>query len=171
MSSKFLKSIPLLSTFLLFAQSAWAQSLDAGLDSVARVSQLNFGGTTITPRLGIIIAFLLGFIGVFFFGILLYAGLLYMIGFDDKAQITKAKTMIRNGIIGLGLVMIAAAVANFILGAVFTGGAIQNQQNAASQQSANQQQNNCGGQAVPNPASCVSPNIYRCAGSTWVCGP
>jgi len=64
---------------------------------------------------GNIINVALGFLGVLLLAYLLYAGFLWMTAGGSEEGVTKAKTMIRNAIIGLIIIVAAFAISNFVL--------------------------------------------------------
>lgn len=68
--------------------------------------------TTIAGR---IINVALGFLGVVLLAYLLYAGFLWMTSGGESTKADQAKTMIRNAIIGLIIIVAAFAISNFVL--------------------------------------------------------
>lgn len=90
------------------------------------------GGVDLVQIIGRIINIFLGFLGIIFLGLLLYAGYLWMTAAGNEEQVAKAKTTIRNAIIGLVLIASAWSITFFILralggdegsgGGIFSGG-------------------------------------------------
>lgn len=66
----------------------------------------------------------LGFLGIVFLGIILYAGFLWMTAGGDPAKVTKAKGWIRNGVIGLIIILSSWAIAYYVINVLLnaTGG-------------------------------------------------
>jgi len=68
------------------------------------------------PQLiGNIINVVLGFMGIILLGYLLYAGFLWMTSGGEDKKVDQAKTMIRNAIVGLVIIVASVAISNFVL--------------------------------------------------------
>ncbi|MFH1620524.1 MAG: MMCAP2_0565 family pilin-like conjugal transfer protein [Patescibacteria group bacterium] len=67
---------------------------------------------------GGIINVFLGFLGIIFMVLLLYAGFLWMTAQGEDAKVKKARDMITQAVIGLIIVVAAFAISNFILGSL-----------------------------------------------------
>jgi len=65
--------------------------------------------------IGSIINVLLGFLGIVFLVLLIYAGFLWMTAQGDKSKVEKAQDMIRQAVIGLIVIIAAFAISNFVL--------------------------------------------------------
>ncbi|MBU0540440.1 Ig-like domain-containing protein [Patescibacteria group bacterium] len=121
---------PLLAvTFFLLPIATVRAQLAQGLNAVNQtaVAAGMGGGTDIITIVGRIIYILLGFVGVIFLVLLLYAGFLWMTAGGDPAKVTKAKDYIKNAIIGLIIITSAWAITAFImnaLGGVVGGGGV-----------------------------------------------
>lgn len=100
--------------------TAQAQVVDTGLQAVGEVTSL----TATDPRVIAtrIINISLSLLSFILLGVILYAGFLWMTAGGDEKQVQKAKDMIRNGIIGVIIIltswMIVTFVINKLLGAV-----------------------------------------------------
>ncbi|MBI2551396.1 hypothetical protein HYV73_03585 [Candidatus Uhrbacteria bacterium] len=57
----------------------------------------------------------LSVLGIIFLFYVLYAGFLYMTAEEDTKKTGKAKDMLRNGIIGLIIIIASYAIANFVI--------------------------------------------------------
>jgi hypothetical protein len=68
--------------------------------------------------IGRIINVLLGFLGIILLVYILYAGFLWMTAGGDKDKVETSKTMIKNAIIGLVIVIAAFAISNFVLNSI-----------------------------------------------------
>ena len=158
MQKIFLKISAGIILFLSFIKTAWAETLDQGLDATAALSNLKTGNTDLVARIGAVISVALGLVGILFFGVILYAGFLWMTAGGDKNAHTKSITMIRNGAVGLILIMGAYVLTNFVVGAIVP--------NSPSAGSASQipQCNTAGVRAV-----CTKPGGIRCAPPTLNC--
>lgn len=71
--------------------------------------------TPLTTIIGSIINVALGFLGVVFLVLLIYAGFLWMTASGDKTKVEKAQDMIRQAIIGLVVIIAAFSISNFVL--------------------------------------------------------
>ncbi|MFZ2804678.1 MAG: pilin [Patescibacteria group bacterium] len=65
--------------------------------------------------IGRIINIALGFLGIVFLVLLLYAGFEWMTAQGDEAKVKKARSMITQAIIGLIIIVAAFAISNFVL--------------------------------------------------------
>lgn len=64
--------------------------------------------------LGLIIQALLSLIGIIFLFLMIYGGFIWMNARGDDQAVTKAKSIIKNSLIGLVIVMAAYAITNFV---------------------------------------------------------
>jgi len=82
-------------------------------------SNANFAGQT-DPRIivGSIINSALGLVGVALVGFMVYAGFTWMTAGGESDKIEHAKTTIKNCIIGLAIILMAYAIANFVINAL-----------------------------------------------------
>lgn len=69
----------------------------------------------LTQIIGQLINVALGFLGIVLLAYLLFAGFLWMTAGGEEEKVTKAKTMIRNAIIGLIIIVAAFAISTFVL--------------------------------------------------------
>jgi hypothetical protein len=88
-----------------------------GLNDVNAIGRASGVGTTRTlPEIiGQIINVVLGFLGILLLGYMLYAGFLWMTSGGSEDKVGEAKTMIKNAIIGLVIIVSAFALSNFVL--------------------------------------------------------
>lgn len=68
----------------------------------------------LTTRVGQIISVALSFVGVLFFILMIYAGILWMTASGNEQQISKAKGLLINAIIGIIVVFSAYALTAFL---------------------------------------------------------
>ncbi len=127
MFKKVLSLLAITFFFLSFSASqALAQSdiindpvigLDATVKTVpAFAGQTNndYGSTFLATRAGQIISVVLSFVGVLFLILMIYAGILWMTAGGNDQQISKAKSLMINAIIGIVVVFSAYALTSFI---------------------------------------------------------
>jgi hypothetical protein len=74
------------------------------------------GDADLTVIVGNIINIVLGFLGIVLLFYLLLAGWTWMSAGGDSKKVDEAKTMIRNAIIGLVIIVASYAIANFVIG-------------------------------------------------------
>lgn len=120
-----------------------AQGLDAnktGLNDAARKAGYNVSlscvgkpGGCIAPFAGAVINVLTGLFGAVFFGLILYGGFQYLFSQGEKDMVKKARATIVNAIIGLLIVSISYAVANFVLQALATVTSVQTTETPVSE--------------------------------------
>lgn len=104
---------------IMFAEPAIAQ--DFGLKTAANQAGLNTN-RSVPEIIGGLIQAALGFVGVIFLVLMLYAGFLWMTARGNNEQVTKAKDLITGAIIGIVIVASAYAITSFVVGSV-TGSA------------------------------------------------
>ncbi len=106
-----------LAGFATLAAPAHAQiDLSTGAGEVA--GSAGFEDAELEDIIGGIISALLGFLGIIFLIIIIYAGFLWMTAGGNSDQIDKAKKWLINGVIGLILLLAAYAIVNFVIGAL-----------------------------------------------------
>lgn len=69
----------------------------------------------LTAIIGQLINVALGFLGIVLLAYLLFAGFLWMTAGGETEKVDKAKSMIRNAIIGLIIIVAAFAISTFVL--------------------------------------------------------
>lgn len=94
------------------------QAANTQLDQIGSAAGINTGSRNVYQIAGRLINVVLGFLGIILLGYFLYAGFLWMTsgGSDDKAE--EARTMIKNAVIGLIIIVSAFAISNFVLGSL-----------------------------------------------------
>ena len=73
-----------------------------------------YDSTFLATRAGMIISVILSFVGVLFFILMIYAGILWMTASGNDQQISKAKSLLINAIIGIVIVFSAYAITTFL---------------------------------------------------------
>lgn len=79
-----------------------------------QTNQASFGTDFLTTKAGQIISLILSFVGVVFLILIVYAGILWMTAQGNDQQVTKAKDLIVNSVIGIIIVFAAYAITSFI---------------------------------------------------------
>lgn len=121
---KFLYSlIPLAFSLLIIGNFASAAD-DYGLGDTAgqidafkeQAASLNSGQARdfLQSRAGSIISLVLSFVGIIFFILIIYAGMMWMLAQGNTEKVSKAKDLIINAVIGLVIVFSAYAITSFI---------------------------------------------------------
>lgn len=92
-----------------------------GLNDVNTVGQkAQLGEAKPLPVIvGQIINVALGFIGILLLFYLLYAGFLWMTSGGEDDKVGEAKTMIKNAIVGLIIIIAAFSISNFVLNSLY----------------------------------------------------
>ena len=73
------------------------------------------GGSDLPSIIGSLINVVLGFLGIVLLFYVLRAGFLWMTAGGDDKQVTTAKNMIRDAVIGLVVIIAGFAISNFVL--------------------------------------------------------
>lgn len=96
------------------AQGTAGEEIGKQLEAATGQGGANLG-TPVDPRVTIvlIIRFLLNLTGLVLLGLILYAGYLWMTAGGNEEQVTKAKQLIRNAVIGLIIVLSAYSITIF----------------------------------------------------------
>lgn len=98
-----------------FGAADFVSAQDFGVNAVN--NGLNGALTSADPRLlvGRIIQVILGFLGVLAVVIIMYAGFLWTTSAGDEEKISRAKSILRNGLIGLAIILSSWGIATFII--------------------------------------------------------
>lgn len=119
--------LPSLAAFL-FAAPAKAQPAAVQQVKLTAAAAGVAGATDLIKIIGRLINIFLGFLGIIFLVLLLYAGYLWMTAGGDPEKVKKAQQYIKNAVIGLIIIASAWAITAFILnaltGAVTPGGGV-----------------------------------------------
>lgn len=106
---------------ITFAQGTGQNPFNTALTQVNEVGgRAGLGAARPLPQIiGQIINVALGFIGILLLFYLLYAGFLWMTSGGDDDKVGEAKTMIKNAIIGLIVIVAAFSISNFVLTSLY----------------------------------------------------
>jgi len=115
-----MKIIKLFVTILLIASISLinlvpysALAVETGLEESAKRAGLEVQSPGVA--IGVILYFILGFLGVILLIVIIYAGFLWMTAGGDEEQVRKAKAWILNGLIGLVITILAYAITNYVV--------------------------------------------------------
>lgn len=99
-----------------------AQASDStGLGETATSAGLSGGNVDIASTVGALIKSLLGFVGVIFLVLTIYAGFLWMTAAGNEEQITKAKKILTGSVIGMVIIFASYGITSFVINAVLSG--------------------------------------------------
>ena len=111
------------SLFLFCPAQAADYGLKAAVDATGGALPTSIkGASNIVELAGVIVNVALSLIGIFFFILMLYAGITWMKAMGSSEDVTKAKDMITQAIIGLVIIMAAYAISNFVFSSLAAGG-------------------------------------------------
>lgn len=108
-------AVSLLSSTLVMIAPAGAE--DYGLEaarSKGGIPKTVIGESSIPGIAGKVIAVGMSLLGILFFAMMLYAGLVWMKARGNTEEVEKAKTIIESAIIGLVLITAAYAITTFV---------------------------------------------------------
>lgn len=77
-------------------------------------NQSTTGRDFLQTKVGSIVSLVLSFIGVLFFILIIYAGLMWMLAQGNQQKVEQAKDLIINAVIGLVIIFSAYAITSFI---------------------------------------------------------
>lgn len=108
-------------SLLLAVLPVHAQAVDVGLQAAEEVGLSGSDPRLIVAR---VIQVALGFLGTLALGLLLYAGFLWMTSAGNEEQVGSAKNILRNGLIGLIIILSAFGIVSFVISRLIsaTGG-------------------------------------------------
>lgn len=92
--------------------NATAGKIDAFKGQIAQDEAI--ASNFIQTKAGQIIGTILSFVGVIFLILMIYAGITWMVSGGNEQQVTKAKGMMVNSIIGIIIVFAAYAIISFV---------------------------------------------------------
>ncbi len=111
------------SLFLFCSVQAADYGLKATVQATAGSLPTSIKGASNLPELaGVIVNVALSLVGILFFILMIYAGITWMKAMGSTEDITKAKEMITQAIVGLVIVMMAYAISNFVFSSLGASG-------------------------------------------------
>ena len=120
---KILILVSILSSFCIF-QPVFAKNIkeqfNDGLNATAKKTghtelAIFKDGASLPQVIGQVIKFLLSFLGIFFLGLIIYGGFLWMTDRGNQDQVKKAQSVLRNAVIGLIIVLAAYGITAYIM--------------------------------------------------------
>jgi len=105
-----------LASFLSFSQNVSAEGLRGEITGQLNMAgkQTGLGATDPRETAARIINYALGLLGTLFLVLIVYAGYLWMTAGGEEQQIEKAQGYLKNGIIGLVIVLAAVGITLFV---------------------------------------------------------
>jgi hypothetical protein len=100
-------------TFVLLSFPALASAQDFGLAEME--GKVHLGNKPLDDTIAGIINIALGFLGILTTLIILFGGFKWMTSYGSSDKIDEAKKLISAGVIGLVLVLVSYAIAQFVL--------------------------------------------------------
>ncbi len=92
-----------------------AADVRSGLGEAAEIAGIpQEGEGSIPRRIGSIISYALGFVGVIFLILMIAGGLMWMTAAGNEERVSKAKSLITNAVIGMIIVFSAYAITYFV---------------------------------------------------------
>jgi len=101
---------------VLMPAVALAQGPNLGLNEFGASTQL--GTRSLPETIASIINVAMGLLGMIVILLILAGGFLWMTAAGDEAKISKAKSLIFGGVIGLAIILSAYAIAQFVVGSL-----------------------------------------------------
>ncbi|MFA6194565.1 MAG: hypothetical protein WC719_02350 [Patescibacteria group bacterium] len=124
-SKKIIPSLLITGLFLFFSGSALAAQVgqtynfkdQSGLGAAAGTAGYDIGtsATTLESVISRIIYTLLSFIGILFFGLVIYGGFTWMTARGNEEKVKKAEGSIMNALVGLIITLSAYALSYFLI--------------------------------------------------------
>ncbi len=111
--------IPLLSLIFILLLPYFVLASDGPVDRLTNVAHdsgysTDARSTSLPEIVGKVIGVFLTLLGVVFLALLVYAGTLWMIAAGNEDKVTKSKDTMRRSLIGLGIVVAAYAISQYI---------------------------------------------------------
>ncbi|HLC69611.1 MAG TPA: pilin [Patescibacteria group bacterium] len=114
------------------------------------------GASSIPEAIGNIISVALSFLGIVFFGLIFYAGILWMTALGESGKVDKAKNLIETAIIGLIIVIGAYAISTFVFDKLVNGEAGSTETPAVDCSVADMDGKDCGDNKICNDGTCLT---------------
>ncbi len=92
-----------------------AISYDSATVAAGATQDAAFSSEGLLPMIGTLISVLLGFLGVIFLFLTIYAGLLWMTAAGNADQVKKARGILLNAVIGLVIVLSSYAISATVI--------------------------------------------------------
>lgn len=92
-----------------------ALEYDSATTAALATNDTGFAGTSATSLIATIVTAVFGILGVIFFGLMVYAGLLWMTAGGNVDAVKKAKSILLNAVVGLIIVLSSATISFTVL--------------------------------------------------------
>ena len=102
------------------AQSGLRTAVEGSLDETGEGAGLSLGNS-LPEMVGTIIKGFIGLLGMVLVVLIIYAGFLWMTAQGNEEQVSKAKDILKNAVIGMIIMFAAWAITDFVINAVLTG--------------------------------------------------
>lgn len=103
---------------VLAADSSTLDGLNATAGKIgaysSQVTSSNDARTTVINKVGGVVGIILSFVGIIFLVLTIYAGIMWMTAQGDSGQVTKAKDLLINALIGLIIITAAYSITTFV---------------------------------------------------------
>ncbi len=116
--------------FLFFhgASSVYAQTTAPATDALQNLNSVNstagLGSSSLGVIIGRIINILFGLLGAVVISFVIYGGYLWMTAAGDEKQVTQAKDVLKNTVIGLVIIASSYAITSYIMSRLFGAGGL-----------------------------------------------
>ena len=112
-----------MTTVSFVAQPVLANNHDYGLTTTAGKAGLTIFGTadTLSAKVGAVLFGLISFVGVIFLVLTIYGGFLWMTAGGNTEKTKSAGAIIKNGVIGLIIVLGSYAIVTFVFSIILSG--------------------------------------------------
>lgn len=105
----------LLSMPLAALGATWQENLGFFTQGTGQVYGGGNSPDTLVTWIGKLIGFIIGFLGVLLVLYIIWAGFLWMTAAGEAKNVDKAKTMIKQSVIGIIIIFAAYAITNFVM--------------------------------------------------------
>ena len=96
--------------------SGFTTSLKAAADETGHSKAGSFqDANSLSTGVGTIISAALSFVGILFFVLIIYGGIIWMMARGNEQEVKKAQDILKMAIIGLIIVFAAYAISNFVI--------------------------------------------------------
>ncbi|MDO8499847.1 MAG: hypothetical protein Q7S66_04270 [bacterium] len=115
-------AVIILGSVLISANVVFASGLQDAGNVLNKVTNNTGLEGTLSVSAGAVIKGVLALVGTIFFGLTIYAGILWMTAAGEEEKVTKAKEIIKQSITGLVVIMAAYAITVFVTSRLGVGG-------------------------------------------------
>ncbi|MDD5032047.1 MAG: hypothetical protein PHR36_03295 [Patescibacteria group bacterium] len=101
------------------AENLWEMQEKSGLDVIGQEAFGNETPRDVREITVLVVKVFLGFLGIIFLGLIVFAGFKYMTAGGNDDKIKEALDQIKNGIIGLIIILASYAITSFLTDCIF----------------------------------------------------